>query len=270
MAISALVLFHLAAVFVAALRVPPVSELAVRIASAVGWYTDAVLVNPGYRFFAPDPGVSHMMRATIELPGGATVEETYPDLNHQWPRLLYHRHFMLTSRLADAPADPVAQALADSYARHLHARHNARRVRIDRRVHLLPTREQVLGGTPLDHENLYVSPYNSPVGLWKSEPVFAGVMVGSQLELRVRRDGAAALTGRFRGQSVNTAWRWQPGPPEGMLSVRFIDADGTQACSAEWPEPDVLVLLYPAGGGTERVPMRRERPALAVYPEEAP
>lgn len=152
--ISAALLFHLGAVAVAALRVPPVSPLGESAAEAVRWYTDVVLVMPGYRFFAPEPDASQMLRVEMVAADGSQHEEIYPDLARQWPRLLYHRHFMLTSRMQTAPLDPLSQALADSYARHLLAREGAQEVRIFRRQHQLPSRDEVLKGTLLTDAGL--------------------------------------------------------------------------------------------------------------------
>jgi hypothetical protein len=273
--ISIALLFHLGAGFVAALRVPPVSQLALGTAWAVRWYSDVVLVNPGYRFFAPNPGESHMIRAEIVAADGSRREEIYPDLRRQWPRLLYHRHFMLTSRLADVPADEMSQALVDSYARHLFARDAAREVRIFRRVHLLPTREQVRDGMPLDDTSLYASPYDSPVGTWITEA--SASREATRLELRIDPKLTASITGRVRGQPVQASWRWQPGPPTGPRRLAFFEHPSDEpACTADSAEEHELVLHYPLPSGVSRigsvehVPMRRAPPPLAVYRGEEP
>ena len=63
-------------------------------------YIDVAFLNHGYAFFAPNPGPSHLLRARITWePPREPVEETFPDLQEQWPRLLYHRHFMLSEQL---------------------------------------------------------------------------------------------------------------------------------------------------------------------------
>ncbi|MCC9655518.1 hypothetical protein [Rhodopirellula halodulae] len=63
-------------------------------------------LDRGYAFFAPDPGPSHLIRATSQ--GGESVQQ-FPNLEDQWPRLLYHRHFMLAEFLNDSyqPALPM-------------------------------------------------------------------------------------------------------------------------------------------------------------------
>ncbi|EKK01696.1 hypothetical protein RBSH_03022 [Rhodopirellula baltica SH28] len=63
-------------------------------------------MDRGYAFFAPDPGPSHLIQASSDA--GETVQ-VFPDLDEQWPRLKYHRHFMLAEFLNDSyqPALPL-------------------------------------------------------------------------------------------------------------------------------------------------------------------
>ncbi|WDQ15849.1 hypothetical protein [Rhodopirellula sp. P2] len=63
-------------------------------------------LDRGYAFFAPDPGPSHLIRASSE---GGKSTQLFPDLKDQWPRLSYHRHFMLAEFLNDSyqPALPL-------------------------------------------------------------------------------------------------------------------------------------------------------------------
>ncbi len=51
----------------------------------------------GYRFFGPDPGPSHLLQYRIQM--GDNQEDVtgrFPDRDVDWPRLLYHRWFMLS------------------------------------------------------------------------------------------------------------------------------------------------------------------------------
>jgi hypothetical protein len=269
--ISLALLFHLSAVLVAALRVPPMSQLINRAARPIRWYIENTLVNPGYRFFAPNPGPADMMRAEIVPGDGERREKVYPDLSRQWPRLLYHRHFMLTSRLAGNPGDPMVDAFAGSYARHLAARHEASEVRIFRLVHLIPSPEDLqVGGMKLTDPSLFVVQFNSPVGEWTSSgqtPFDA-----TRLTLRVGADSAAALEGEIIGRPVRSSWTWRPARPGGPLGVEFFDEPGGSAvCRADMAGPDGMMLHYPLpGGGMQHVLLRRDPPPLAVYRGEQP
>lgn len=56
-------------------------------------------LDHGYRFFAPNPGPSHILKYEIGLANGETVVGQIPDRDKHWPRLLYHRWFMLSEFL---------------------------------------------------------------------------------------------------------------------------------------------------------------------------
>lgn len=79
-------------------------------------YSQFVYLDHGYAFFAPDPGPSHLIAATVKAKDGQTTELRYPDLGDQWPRLMYHRHFMLAEFLNNIyhpPGEP-SQNIADN------------------------------------------------------------------------------------------------------------------------------------------------------------
>ncbi|WP_345688735.1 hypothetical protein [Novipirellula caenicola] len=123
-------------------------------------YTQFLYIDRGYAFFAPDPGPSHLIQAAITDASGEVEEKMIPSLDDQWPRLLYHRHFMLAEYLSSiyqppnppeeiAKLDPVgAQLWEQSRARyeyvrqsivdHLQHKNNGQRVVIRRLEHALP------------------------------------------------------------------------------------------------------------------------------------
>ncbi|MEX0867652.1 MAG: hypothetical protein WD030_09855 [Pirellulales bacterium] len=175
-AVSIALLIHLTLVFCVPLSmVEPGSPLAGWLVNNMRPYVQAGNISHGYAFFAPDPGRwSHLIRYKIEFDDDrATIERTMPSLDQQWPRLLYHRHFMLTEQLGslasrvdelnsfEAPAEERAaaerelRALATSYARHLLHAHAADRVSIDLVRHNVPPYIDVRGGRTLDDESLY-------------------------------------------------------------------------------------------------------------------
>ncbi len=112
-------------------------------------YLDALYLNHGYGFFAPDPGVSHLIDYTIELKDGSQVKGRFPDLAEHWPRLRYHRHFML--------AEQIVAGAPEAYARHLLKSHDARRVRLERIEHVPASPEEVKNGMKLDDPSTYRS-----------------------------------------------------------------------------------------------------------------
>ena len=162
--VSLLLLFHLAALVVAPMAVRPSSML-----SGYAWtlfqpYLEAAYLNHGYHFFGPEPGPGHLVRYEIELPDGTKKRGFFPNPREHKPRLLYHRHFMLSERLAPLMAEDSAvppgerrsaEGFARSYAEHLLQQHRARRVTLYLRRHLLPWPEQVDQGMMLDDPKLY-------------------------------------------------------------------------------------------------------------------
>ncbi len=95
--VSVLILLHLAAVVTAPFsNPPPASDLSRKLAYLFRPYLHAAFLFHGYRFFAPNPGVSHLLLYELDLPDGSVVKGQYPDIRQHWPRLLYHRHFMIS------------------------------------------------------------------------------------------------------------------------------------------------------------------------------
>jgi hypothetical protein len=109
--VSLLVTFHLTAVFVAPLAFASdySSPLVSRLYSVVRPYATALYLNHGYFFFAPAPGPTHLVDYKVEFADGRPpVSGRFPDLATQRPRLLFHRHFMLSESLYNRfqPAAP--------------------------------------------------------------------------------------------------------------------------------------------------------------------
>lgn len=103
--VSLLLIVHIVALFVPPFMLQasgsggtsPVGEF---VMNTLQPYIDIAYLNHGYAFFAPNPGPSHLVRARMEFDDGREpVEETFPNLDDEWPRLLYHRHFMLSEQL---------------------------------------------------------------------------------------------------------------------------------------------------------------------------
>ncbi|KAA1260193.1 hypothetical protein LF1_27320 [Rubripirellula obstinata] len=162
---SVIVLLHVAAVILPPLAfqargplgVSPAIETAI---TPFEKYAQSFYIDRGYAFFAPDPGPSHLIQAAITDSDGNRVEELYPDLDQQWPRLLYHRHFMLAEYLEEIyhpPGPPRELAELDreaaeywvrsraryehvrqSVVDHLKQKHSGQQVAIRRIEHLIP------------------------------------------------------------------------------------------------------------------------------------
>ena len=127
-------------------------------------YIDIMNLRNGYAFFAPEPGPSHLVRYRIEFDDGRpALEQTFPDRDRHWPRLLYHRHFMLSEQLNAAFVTPIPPegvddremeyyrrardayvAKWDSFERHLLHRYGGKSISMVRIRHQCPPPEPEL------------------------------------------------------------------------------------------------------------------------------
>ena len=110
--ISVLVTLHVAAIIA-----PPLaficrsrggeSPIAGPLARFVQPYCQAMYLDHGYAFFAPDPGPNHLVDFKVEFENGKSpVTGRFPNLREERPRLLYHRYFMLSEALNNRFAPP--------------------------------------------------------------------------------------------------------------------------------------------------------------------
>ena len=158
--------YHLAAIVLAPWSVPPASRLVQNSWRAVGAYDQILFLNHGYHYFAPEPGNSSLVAYVLEMPDGSLQTGRIPNRDI-WPRLLYHRHFMLTEALAsDDLSPPVRKELVLAMARELRREYHARRVTLSRVTHRLPTMEFVRAGGALDDPESYTE---EPLGTFSSD-----------------------------------------------------------------------------------------------------
>src|SRR6478752_178011 len=110
--ISLLLAVHLTAVFMAPFAAAcnvfgSSSPLADPIYKAMRPYITAMFLDHGYFFFAPNPGPNHLVDYKVEFADGRPpIEGRFPNLATERPRLLYHRHFMLSESLYNAFVPP--------------------------------------------------------------------------------------------------------------------------------------------------------------------
>lgn len=75
------------------------SELTRPVAKTLRPIHESLYLGHGYRFFAPNPGPSHIVQYSLQSEDGTKTEGRFPDRDQHWPRLLYHRWFMLSESL---------------------------------------------------------------------------------------------------------------------------------------------------------------------------
>jgi hypothetical protein len=159
-AVNIWLVFHLSAIIIAPASVAPSSELIESTWRVYQPYLEFMFLNHGYHFFAPEPAPSTLISYEAERADGTKVAGHFPS-RKSIPRLLYHRHFMLTehlhaAQLRDAP-DELLDEWVKSYADHIRAKYGAVRVKLTGHVHGIPSREEVLSGVKLNDPASYES-----------------------------------------------------------------------------------------------------------------
>jgi hypothetical protein len=158
-AINCWLVFHIAAIIIAPASVSPSSPLIQTAWLAFQPYLQALYLNNGYHFFAPEPGQSTLLAFEAKRDDGTVIEGRIP--NRQIvPRLLYHRHFMLTEQMNSGPPE-LEQPWYRSYAEHICHKYGAKTVKLTRQLHFLPTMEMVRDGISLHNPESYK---NEPLG----------------------------------------------------------------------------------------------------------
>lgn len=157
--LSLLIVWHVSAVFLAPLSVPPSSQLIEGIAqhTAMQWYLDALYLNHGYYFFAPDPGPGHLVYYEVFDPQGrVTKQDHFPDWELHRPRLWYHRHFMLAEQVGGpVPEESWQRRYLEAYARQLLREFEGESVRVRWIAHAPPDPQNVTDPSKLDAPTSY-------------------------------------------------------------------------------------------------------------------
>ena len=109
-AASFFILFHLLAVFWAPFRLittnpPGGGSPFVNYPDMVfERYYQPLYLDHGYAFFAPNPGPTHVIDYRVFNDSGDVIKEgRFPWLPDCWPRLRYHRYFMLAENVSAFP-----------------------------------------------------------------------------------------------------------------------------------------------------------------------
>jgi len=147
--------FHVFAVFISPAAMPPVSPLLLDGYELALPYNEALFLNHGYHFFAPDPGASTLIAYTIPRQGDAPLVGRIPSVSIK-PRLLYHRYFMLAENIW-AFDDETQAEVQKAYARHFSSRHAAQAISLSRVSHSPSSILRIQAGGQLDDPETFES-----------------------------------------------------------------------------------------------------------------
>lgn len=161
-AVSLFLAWHVFAVFIAPMSISHPSPIARQIGQRppMQWYINGLYLNHGYMFFAPNPGPGHIIRYVVtDAEGRPLAEGEFPDRSVYWPRLRYHRHFMLADQteipfLGLSPQDAQTRVM-QGYARHLLREYDGEHARLFRVEHSILSPYEALQGIALDADHKY-------------------------------------------------------------------------------------------------------------------
>lgn len=98
--LTVLILIYLSIVLLGPLSNPISSaNLTDPLARKIAPVHQAMFLGHGYRFFGPDPGPSHILEYEITKQDNSKFTGKFPDRELIWPRLRYHRWFMLSETI---------------------------------------------------------------------------------------------------------------------------------------------------------------------------
>ncbi len=163
-AVNLWLVLHVSAIIIAPASVSPSSNLIQSVWNVFRPYLQVLYLNHGYHFFAPEPGQSTLLAYVAEREDGTVIRGRIPNREIK-PRLLYHRHFMLSEHMNGAPPELEEQWYA-SYAEHLCHKYGVSRVSLSRQIHHLPTMEMVRNGVQLDDPASYEE---QPLGVFQCD-----------------------------------------------------------------------------------------------------
>lgn len=145
--------FHVFAVFISPAGMPPASPLLMDAARMALPYNQMFFLNHGYHFFAPDPGASTLIEYSVDRPGDIPIRGRFPD-TATFPRLLYHRYFMLAENVRAFPPEIQEQVL-EGYARHFAALHDSDQIHLSFISHQPSSITRLLAGGNLSDPETY-------------------------------------------------------------------------------------------------------------------
>jgi hypothetical protein len=169
--VSALLIGHIVAILAGALASPPASLLERSLAGVFGPYHQMIDQGYSYRYYAPEPGPTPVVRATIRFPDGRPEETVRLPRKKTFPWLLRQRQLALANSLKmefqAARAGGAESHWGRSYARHLaHTHPGCSSIVLTAQDHLIPEIERVRTtlaapgskGVDLDDETFYTTP----------------------------------------------------------------------------------------------------------------
>ncbi len=146
--INVWVVLHFSAILAAAGVIGPTPGYVMAAWDLFHPYLEALFLNHGYAFFAPEPSPSTLMDFAATRPDGSMVKGRIPEPGVR-PGLLYQRTLLLTEHIGVLP-DELREDWYRSYAHHLCRKYGASKVHLTLLTHFPLPMEMVRNGGKLD------------------------------------------------------------------------------------------------------------------------
>ena len=158
------IVLHLIAILSAPLTVGPSSQTSRRVWDLLSPYLQALYLNHGFHYFAPEPGSSNLVSWSVTREDGSVISGRFPNFDI-YPRLMYHRHFMLSEVLGNSSPD-LQPEIVKGFARNLLREHQGQSVSLSTVRHELSSMARVRAGGKLTDPDLYTE---QPFGTYTKE-----------------------------------------------------------------------------------------------------
>jgi hypothetical protein len=162
--LNVFIVLHLTAILSAPLTVGPSSQTSRRVWDLLSPYLQALYLNHGFHYFAPEPGSSNLVSWSVTRDDGSVISGRFPNFDI-YPRLMYHRHFMLSEVLGNSSPD-LQPEIVKGFARNLLREHQGRSVSLSTVRHELSSMARVRAGGKLTDPDLYTE---QPFGTYTKE-----------------------------------------------------------------------------------------------------
>ena len=156
--------FHLFSIFIFPASIEPSSPLIQSCSDFVAPYLHFLFLDHGFDFFTPEPGASTLVDYSLELPDGSTQTGRFPTRSI-FPRLFYHRYFMLSEFLGNGPVE-LQPLVERAFARNLCRETGATRATLTMVEHELASIEKIRAGLTLNDSSLFKK---TPLGSYSVE-----------------------------------------------------------------------------------------------------
>jgi hypothetical protein len=174
--VTALLIAHIVAILAGALSSPPSSLFEQSLAGIFAPYYQVIDQGYAYRYYAPEPGPTPVVTATIRFAGSRPEETVRLPRKETFPWLLRQRQLALANHLytdfqsarVESPGATEAESRwGRSYARHLaHTHPGCSSIVLSAQLHLIPNIERVRAilaapgsrGVDIDAEEFYTTP----------------------------------------------------------------------------------------------------------------